>query len=197
MRALSAAVLVAAASIGCTEVPQSPMAEPTRPSMEISDGAHGSGNPFFYFLPPMVSNPRAGVNVSGLAPEVKICGGSTLTGCPNPIARFTTDLNTTTTQAGNSETIRESDGGYIVNWHTTAFDLVVGATYRICGIGGASGLALGHADITVVGSGKDLKDVNTGEFIGLLDDRTLPIKFRIEDGAQSQPTDPGCSSQPE
>jgi hypothetical protein len=194
MRALSAAVLVAATSIACTEVPQSPIAESGRPSFQITDGAHGGGNPFFYFLPPMVSNPGDGVNVSGLSPEVRICAANNFT-CSQLVARFTTDPTSTTTQAGSSETIRESDNGYIVNWHTTAFDLVPGAIYRICSWAGL--VALGHADIAVVGSGKDLKDVNTGEYISLLDDRTLPIKFRIQSGATDQTPDPGCSSQPE
>jgi hypothetical protein len=36
--------------------------------------------------------------------------------------------------------------------------------------------------VDVVGSGKDLKKVDTQEFIALLDGRTLPIKFRIETG---------------
>ncbi len=41
---------------------------------------------------------------------------------------------------------------------------------------------LGHADVDVVASGGELKNVDTDGFIPLLDDRTLPIKFRIEEG---------------
>ncbi|HUL01852.1 MAG TPA: hypothetical protein VLV16_01330 [Gemmatimonadales bacterium] len=196
MRARNAAVILAALTIAaCTDVP-SPMADATRPLAQISDGAHSGGNPFFFFLPPMVSNPGSGVNVTGLEPVVDICawnGGS----CTAQLAHFTTDLaTTTTTQPGNSETVRESDAGYIVNWHTNGFDLAVGGTYRVCVRVG--GQALGYADVSVVGSGKDLKNVNTGEYVGLLDDRTLPVKFRIQDGALGQTGDLPCSgSQPE
>ncbi len=107
------------------------------------------------------------------------------------LAHFTIDLaTTTTTQPGNSETVRESSAGYIVNWHTTDFNLAVNSLYRVkVSIGGQ---CLGHADVDVVGSGKDLKNVDTNQYIPLLDDRTLPIKFRIEDGALSHPPDDTC-----
>jgi len=45
------------------------------------------------------------------------------------------------------------------------------------------GVELGFADIDPVSTGKELKNVQTGEYIGLVDGRTLPIKFRIENGA--------------
>ena len=189
MRARSlAAVTIAFAVVACTDATMPMATGSVGPSFSISDGAPGrGGNPFFFFLPPMVANPGAGANVTDLAPVVDICApdGS------HCIAHFTTDLSTTTTtQPGNSETVRQSSDGYIVNWHTAAFDLDVDATYRLCVSVG--GLALGHADVDVVGSAKDLKNVNTDEYVGLLDDRTLPIKFRIQDGALSEPADAGC-----
>jgi len=197
MRARSAASVVIAvlAIAACRDLP-APIADSGLPSAEISDGAHGTGNPFFFFLPPMVSNPGSGVNVTGLSPVVDICAWDGAV-CTANVAHFTTDLATTiTSQPGNSETVRESDDGYIVNWHTAAFDLTVGGIYRVCVQAG--GLALGYSDVDVVGSGKDLKNVNTGEYVALLDDRTLPIKFRIQDGALGVTTSASCSSsQPE
>jgi hypothetical protein len=192
----AAAVLIAVLAIAaCRDFP-SPIASSGLPSAEISDGAHGNGNPYFYFLTPMVSNPGSGVNVTGLSPVVDICAWDGAA-CTADLAHFTTDLATTTTsQPGNSETVRESDDGYIVNWHTADFDLMVGGIYRVCVRAG--GLALGYSDVDVVGSGKDLKNVNTGEYVALLDDRTLPIRFRIEDGALGAGTSASCSSsQPE
>jgi hypothetical protein len=47
----------------------------------------------------------------------------------------------------------------------------------------ACAVPLGYADVDVVDSGKDLKNVNTNQYVALLDDRTLPIKFQIEPGA--------------
>jgi hypothetical protein len=174
-------VIVAAAVAACSDTPL-PLASSNRPFAEIVDAAHGGGTGSFYllyFLPPLVENPGTGVNLTNISPAVDICAwkGTACTG--ELLAHFTTSLETTTTsQPGNSETVRLSQEGAIVNWHTDAFNLAIDGTYRIRVIAG--GEELGHADVDVVGSGKDLKNVNTGAFIGLVDGRTLPIKFRIQ-----------------
>ena len=80
----------------------------------------------------------------------------------------------------------DTDEYYIVNWHTDEFDLNATATYRISVL--VEGTELGLADVDVVNSGKDLKNVITGAFIPLKDGRTLPIKFRIE--GVSEPPEP-------
>ena len=146
------------------------------PQAEIADAAHSGTIEHFYFLPPMVPNPNAtGVFDGSLAPEVEICE---LTLCgTSTIATFTT------TTGPGSETVRVNtvDEYYIVNWHTDEFGLDDTKTYRIIVSVGTQ--ELGHADVDVVSSGKELKNVDTGEFIALKDGRTLPIKFRIEEGA--------------
>jgi len=43
-----------------------------------------------------------------------------------------------------------------------------------------------------VDDGSELKNVDTDEFIALLDDRTLPIKFYIGVGSQCQRADSDC-----
>ena len=43
------------------------------------------------------------------------------------------------------------------------------------------GTELGHADVDVANSGRDLVNVETGEYLALKDGRTLPILLRIED----------------
>jgi hypothetical protein len=184
-----AAVTIAFAVVACTDATKPVATGPIGPSFEISDGAHG-GNPYFDFLPPMTASPGHGKNVKNLAAEVDICAwdGSA---CTTPLAHFTTDRSTTTTtQRGKPETVRDGRDHYIVDWHTAAFNLDVGGTYRVCvSVGGQ---ALGHADLEVVGRKKDLKNVSTDEYVGLLDDRTLQIKFRIETGALEQDADAGC-----
>jgi len=182
-------VTIAAVVAACSEVP-APVAGPSGPTADIVDGGHGGGNPFFHFLPPLVAGAPSGVNVGGLSPVVDVCVWNGAN-CTAPIAHYTTDpTNTTTTQAGNSETVRASNDGYIVNWHAHDFDLVVGQIYRICVSAGSQ--RFGHADVSVVGTGGALKDVNSNQFIGLVDGRTLPIKFRIEDGALDEETDFRC-----
>jgi TolB protein len=77
--------------------------------------------------------------------------------------------------------LAEADEHYGVNWHTDQFTISDGITYRIRVF--VAGSLLGYADVDVVNSGKELKNVETGEYIALKDGRTLPIKFRIEVGA--------------
>src|SRR2546430_11952748 len=51
---------------------------------------------------------------------------------------------------------------------------------------------LGVADVDVADAGSELKNVDTDEFIALLADRTLPIKFFIGVGSQCKRSDSDC-----
>jgi alpha-tubulin suppressor-like RCC1 family protein len=155
--------------------------QPAAPSTEgpllaISDAVHGDGLPGFYFLPPMVAPPTfAGTFDAGLQPVVEVCAWSAGV-CTARIAMFTTETGP------GSETVRLvlEDEHYIVNWHTDQFELDPTRPYRIRVL--VAGAELGFADVEVAADGRELKNVNTEEFIPLLDGRTLPIKFRIEVG---------------
>ncbi|MBT8397861.1 MAG: hypothetical protein HKO65_02190 [Gemmatimonadetes bacterium] len=119
----------------------------------------------------------AGVFDDGVEPTVQICELNGL-GCVVPlIAQFTLETGP------GSETIRlvSEEEHFIVNWHTKDFGLDPSKTYRIQVV--VSGEVLGIADVDVVASGSGLKRVDTGLYVPLKDDRTLPIKFRIEQGA--------------
>jgi len=73
---------------------------------------------------------------------------------------------------------------YKVNWNTGQPAIDPNKFYRIQVFGGAGqDTPLGFADVDPVNNGNQLKNVNTGEYIGLVDGRTLPIRFRIERGA--------------
>jgi len=146
------------------------------PDAQITDGLHSSGKPHFYFLPPMVSAPAyAGTFDPTLTPTVQICvyaAGD----CSTVIAQFTT------TTGSGSETVRLDAANelYIVNWRTDQFRLNPALTYRIRVLVGTS--ELGFADVDVVSSTKELRSVNTSQFVPLLNGTTLPIKMRIEQG---------------
>jgi alpha-tubulin suppressor-like RCC1 family protein len=140
----------------------------------ISDGAH-DGNLAFYFLPPLVPAPDTiGIFDDSLAPVVEICELDSDTGACTPRLAFDT------VGSEGSEQIRVDVDAehYIVNWHTDTTDLVLGGTYRIRVL--VNDFELGFADVVVGASNRDLKNLNTDEVIGLVDGRTLPIKFRIE-----------------
>jgi hypothetical protein len=151
---------------------------PTGPLETISDAAHAGVVPGFYFLPPMVDNPSfSGTFDAGLQPRVEICelAGAV---CGPTIATFTFGTGSSSVRLGGDH--------YIVNWKTNDFNLDPAKNYRISVFQGA--FRLGYADVDVVGTAKELKNVNTGQFIPLLDDRTLPIKFRVETGIPAQVT---------
>src|SRR5690242_4841929 len=151
-------------------------ASPRTPTSTIADAAHDFAAGF-YWLPPMVSQPvYSGHADPALAPEVDICE-LTGTTCGAEIATFTTSTDPT------SETVRwdATAEQYIVNWHTDQYALKTGSIYRIRVTAGGAVL-LGFADVQPVATGKDLKNVTTGQVIALVDGKTLPIKFRVETG---------------
>ena len=149
------------------------------PSFAVSDGAH-DGNPDFFFLPPLFKSPNSDPDFeptafnARLRPAVEICelgapAADNTRECVRLIKRFAPG------------TVNVTDQQYQVNWNTTESALDVTKFYRIQVLVGTT--VLGFTDVDPVSSGKDLKSVATGEYIGLVDGRTLPIKFRIESGA--------------
>ena len=140
-------------------------------SLAISDQAHNDGTPGFFFLPPMVKATTYGVFKPGLSPVVKI--EELAPGVRGIMATFTTTSGTF------GATVKD-DGvdHYQVNWDTKLYGLDPKLTYRIHVW--LENFELGFADVDVVESGSELKSVQTGEYIPLLDGRTLPIKFRIQ-----------------
>src|SRR2546430_6266700 len=169
--------------VGCAERENAPTAvRPAAPSFEIRDGAHNGGNPHFDFLPPIVASPSAtGSFDATQAPSVTVCllAGSA---CTTVIAQFSV-----TTGTGSAVVrVDATNQLYIVNWQTDQCTtgpctLPSGNVYRIRVL--VAGTELGHADIQVVASQQEGKNVNTGEFFPLVDGRTVPVKFRIEQGA--------------
>lgn len=131
--------------------------------------------PPFALLPPLAPQRNLpGIFDAGLAPVVEICQW-TGSGCAVPVvARFTT------TSGQGLETVRigSPEDHYIVNWHTDQFSLDPAYTYRVRVL--LAGNEIGCADVKIVNSGKELKNVDTDQYIGLVNGRTLPIKFWIE-----------------
>lgn len=149
----------------------------SEPTLAISDAVHNGANEHFFWLPPMVGNPGSinGAFDGTVSPTVMICN---LADCAaNQVALFTM------TTGHGSETVRLviEDEHYIVNWHTDEFDVNPGLTYRISVL--LDDVELGFADVQLGATGKEVKNLNTDEIIALKDGRTLPIKFRIEEGA--------------
>ena len=177
-------------AVGCDDAnnPAGPSTE--LPSAQISDGRYLGGNDDFFFLPPVLPDPKgtsnynAGAFNAKLGPTVSVCQ---LAGNPinNPAVDclLRTDGKPVLVASFTSSQVQVSASGeqYHVNWKTDDSNLVLDRFYRLQVFVGS--VRLGFADIDPVSNGKDLKNANTGEVIALVDGRTLPVKFRIENGA--------------
>lgn len=147
------------------------------PGFLISDGAHSGGNPDFFFLPPMVPDPtgspnwNAGTFNGALKPTIKICSLAVTTEAAVATApcagSYSVTYNLPKASAGSED--------YHQNWTVPVSSTTF---YRISVLVGTK--LLGSADIETGDNGGALKNVNTGQFVPLVDGRTLPIKFRIE-----------------
>lgn len=144
----------------------------------IQDSAHGSQRPGFYFLPPIAPL----VSYSGtfehrLSPEVRIDQLDALGQTVATIATFTARA------ALPSERVRRniSREHYVVRWYTDQFTLSTDTTYRIRVLTG--GQELGFADVDLLASRREVRNVDTNEYVPLVDGRTLAIRFRIERSA--------------
>jgi len=156
------------------------------PSASIQDAAHG-GPAGFYFLAPLVSQPsdtasldttqssKLRVEVCPLAvdPSVQTCQG------PAVVVSQTSPVF-----------INLNGNHYQVNWQTDATAFPANMYYRVSVIDAASNAEWGHVDVYLGSTGQGFHSINTAEFTPLLDGRTVPIKFRIDNGAVP-PTDGG------
>lgn len=159
------------------------------PNASISDGAHNVGNRNFYFLPPLVRSPVNDPGFAdnefngGLRARVVICvlgAPSTTDGSRQCVADFRTFTP-------DQITVSTLDKLYQVNWDTKSPAIDINSYYRIQIFVGST--RLGYADVDPVSNGSQLKNVDTDEYIGLVDGRTLPIKFTIHRQALCQSTD--------
>ena len=192
----------------CSTELQSPPGREEAPSAAISDAAHGVvGNPEFFFLPPLVPNPRGspawspdGFNPA-LEPTVSICvldlpagtgEGDVQVGTPCRPGGYALTLPFVTRGNDGVRLHRPNDrdwdddeedradrgGHYHAKWRVPKSGDVY---YRIRVQAGT--VVLGFADVHSVGSGRDLRAVNRDAFVARRDGETVQIKFRIENRA--------------
>ena len=154
----------------------------------ISDQVHSGGTQGFVFLPPMVPKPVVGGLVDGsLYPTVQI---DQIDPADGHVLRAVTTFARTTGADSTIKLHREVDkvpdddadiddeGYFAARWATRSFDLPPNTIYRLRVL--VDGHQLGFADIDDVGTMKQYRHVDRNEYVPLLDDGTLRIKFRIE-----------------
>src|SRR3989475_1550365 len=145
-----------------------------------------SGNPDFFSPPPIFGTPvnapifEANAYTATVRPRFEFCGLATL---PVPPATTRACVPGTPFKSFTASDVNLDLPGqkYQVNWDTKSPSLVLTKEYRIRVLLGTH--ELGHADVDPIATSAGLKNAQTGEFIGLVDGRSLPIKFRIENGA--------------
>lgn len=164
--------LIALGAVSC----QGDRSNPQGPMALIQDGNHADGNAFFFWLPPILTQqaPAEQVLSRQIRPTITITNL-----CTGEVIRTFADPQ-----------VELGDAEYHANWHTPDDNLDSACTYRIAVRGGSR--QLGTADVDVVDAGRELKNVDTGEFIPLLDDSTLPIRFFIGIGSQCERVDSDC-----
>lgn len=197
----SAAALAAVILIGCTDTQAPPI------DTQVSDGGvvGGGENPDFFFLPPLVPLPRvSGTFDATLLPylRVEISGpfaNDDFEGCPAPTWTFDAETG-----------LRSVGHHYVARWKTRDYDLTNRRVYRICvtvAPPNVEPVILGFRDVRPLRKGRDAdegdddRDDHDGWFserarhfwFGWLqkwtpvydfrNGRTLPIRFRVEEGA--------------
>jgi len=167
------AIVAAAACSDRTSPTQPPHLSPQQPGKDISDGAHIAsdgklGNADVFFLPPMVSNPSKAAGYGDpFQPGL-------------PVSFRITDQNTSAVIRTFVAGVDLTNQFYSANWDTKGSPIDLTHIYRINAVIGTKTVA--YADVIFGATGASLKNIDTDDFVGLVDGRTLPMKVRIETG---------------
>jgi alpha-tubulin suppressor-like RCC1 family protein len=163
------------------------------PGYSINDAGHMAGVPQFFWLPPTVPNPGPSVTgtfddgllgAAGVYPqlEVRVCPGGVTTLCPASGAGSLGSFNGFDTAP--AITMDAAKGNYQLLWNPNG--LAAGSTYRSWVLAkisaNANPLPLGYADVKVVATSKQLKQVNPNDYVGLVAGNPLYLKFTVRTG---------------
>ena len=185
MRCVRRVSLVGVASFlwACSpdSAPTTPSDGDPPPTFAISDAAHNGGNPHFFFTAPLVPAPTpTGAFDPTVLPTIEVCDWNG-TSCGTLVAAFNMSGGT----GGESIRLDQKNQRYSATWNTGQClsgpcTLNPAKTYRIRVL--IEGYRAGYADIDVVATNQELKNVDTREFIPLLRGKPLKIAFRVEVG---------------
>lgn len=176
------AALFTQSLLSCAERPLPLQPTVPGPAFQIQDAVHNSGNRHFFFLPPLVPQPRySGVFDATESPVITLCRW-TGTACSTIVAQLSMTSGT------GSQVVRVDLAGqaYSVNWDSNQClggpcRFAAGDVLRLRVL--VAGTELGHADAKLVADQQQAKNVDNSEFVPLIIGKTLTIKFRIEQGA--------------
>jgi hypothetical protein len=185
-----AAVLLATVISACDQRAPTDPARATDVRAAILDGSSG-GNPHFFFLPPIVKKTSSnGAFNASLGPTVEICTTTAQTAsgaCVSLLARF----KRFRVAGDGTEPIVVSIKGekYSFDWDTKRYPAPVEVPFRMVVMVGS--IQLGYVDLFRTSSGT-FKNFTTGDILNRRVDGTVPMAFRIEDGALCAPGAAEC-----
>jgi hypothetical protein len=140
------------------------------------DGATG-GNPHFFFLPPAVPNPTfSGVFNPNISPTVEVCtttGQDAFGHCTSLLVKFDRSQQL----SGQTLDVSLTGGHYVVSWRAKDYAVAENTPFRVVVLVGD--IQLGYFDMVKIAN--SYKNADTNEVISR--NGTVPIKFRIENGA--------------
>jgi hypothetical protein len=167
----SLTVLTACSGADEATAPSSPAAPPMslRPLAAISDAAHDTtADRHFYWLPPVAPTTSYGGTFDpGLQPQIRICRVAALP-CTVPLVTF----------PSGSIAVDADAQSYSAVWSTKPANITPDDYRAEVWIVNRK---MGFADIRVVSSARDLKNVPAG-FAGVLKSKSLTLAFRLELG---------------
>ena len=136
-------------------------------SYTIFDAAH-AGAPYdtkFYFLPPMVKNPKDDKKAADgtLSPTVEVCELTAAGACARVVERY--------------EGVPWRGNHYHVNFHAGSYRLDTSKLLRVSVY--VDGLTMGWADVVVGRTARDFRNVDPDQYVTITTSQTLAIKFRI------------------
>jgi hypothetical protein len=162
--------LTALAACSAPDEPTAPSASPLtaiKPVAAISHAISG-GEKHFYWLPPIAPDTIYGGTFDpGLQPEIRICRVSALP-CAVPLVTF----------PSGTIAVNAAEESYSVVWSTKPANITLDDYRAEVWIAGRK---MGFADIRVVSSARDLRNVPAG-FAGVLKSKNLTLAFRLELG---------------
>ncbi len=173
---LSAVLLAGCGDSARLSGPSNIMGPPPPPSASISDAAHNGGTAGFYFLPPLVAQPKdTGVLDPSRSVVVTVCplgnpAAATCTGKAVTVSGVKVDVN------GNH---------YQYNWRTDETAFPANVYYRVSVVENTTGGVYGYVDVFLGSSGQGFHSIDQSQFTPLLDGRTVPVKFRIDSGTRT------------
>ncbi|HEY0672151.1 MAG TPA: hypothetical protein VGD27_07795 [Longimicrobiales bacterium] len=174
IRVLAAVALLSTVVIASCDqrAPTDPSASPPRAQAAILDGSSG-GNPHFFFLSPLVKSPTySGTFNPNLPAVVEVCNTTAQDAsghCESLLVRFERGSQT-------GLAVQVVDEAYIAHWRIRDYPIADNTPFRIIVLVG--NFQLGYVDLVKRNGG--IYNETTDAVVSSEADRTLPLKFRIE-----------------